>query len=426
MMLSHPSHRRRAVMNPEKLIRKLVTDVLEELERLRYAEGTRTGYRRFYHRLIDFADRAGEAVYSESLGNRFLQSSYAFDLDNYSVSLHRSFRNETRFIRVLGDYQLHGAILRRRATKTPYQRTPQFTEALNAYYKECGRRNYSYQGMRGRIYRTELFINYLDDHGIASLSSLTGGCVSDYIRTVAGYHRKSISAVLTALRSFLTFLYIAGYHEKNLSDEVPRLRQPHCPKIPSTWRPEDVRRLLASVDRGNPNGKRDYAILLIVAHFGMRVMDIKDLRLDNLNWATKNIEIVQHKTKQRVTYPMLDDVGWAIIDYLKNGRPKTESPHLFVRHNAPFEAFGAYASLNHIIAGYTRLAGIDLRTGASRGMHSLRHTLASTLLEQGTPLPVISEILGHVSTLSTSVYLKVDFEALRRCALDPDSVFCHE
>jgi len=104
-------------MNPEKSIRKLVADVLEELERLHYVEGTRTGYRRFYRRLIGFADRAGEAVYSESLGNRFLQSSYAFDLDNYSVSLHRSFRNEARFIRVLGDYQLHGAILRRRATK---------------------------------------------------------------------------------------------------------------------------------------------------------------------------------------------------------------------------------------------------------------------------------------------------------------------
>jgi integrase len=180
------------------------------------------------------------------------------------------------------------------------------------------------------------------------------------------------------------------------------------------------------VDRGNPNGKRDYAILLMVARLGMRVHDIREIRLNNLNWATRNIEIVQHKTKQTIVYPILDDIGWAIIDYLKNGRPKTESPYLYVRHNAPFEAFGAYANLHNIIARYTRLAGIHLRTGASRGMHSLRHTLAGVLLEQGTPLPVIAEILGHRTTLSTGVYLKIDVEALVRCALDPDEVFRHD
>lgn len=413
-------------MEPERSIRNLVSDVLEEIERLNYSRNARAGYRRFYRRLVDFADGAGERVYSERLGNSFLQSIYKFDLDSYTASSHSSFRNQARCIRVLGDYQLHGAILRRRTTRVPYERTPQFAEALTAYCTECERRDYSHQGMRTRIYRMELFIDYLDEHGITPLSSLTGRHLSDYVRTVAGYHKKSISSILVTLRSFLRFLHLAGYHEKDLSGDVPKLRQPHYPKIPSTWRPEEVRRVLAAVDRGNPGGKRDYAILLIVARLGMRVKDIKDLRLSDLNWATKRIEIVQHKTKKRVDYPILDDIGWAIIDYLKNGRPKTASPYLFVRHNAPFDTFGTYANLHNIIAGYTRLAGIDLRTGASRGMHSLRHTLASTLLEQGTPLPVISEILGHASTSSTSVYLKIDFDALRRCALDPDAVFCHD
>jgi site-specific recombinase XerD len=111
---------------------------------------------------------------------------------------------------------------------------------------------------------------------------------------------------------------------------------------------------------------------------------------------------------------------------LKNGRPKTESPHLFIRHHAPFETFGRYANLHGIISKYTRLAGINLRTGAAQGMHSLRHTLASVLLEQQTPLPVISEILGHMNTMSTGVYLKIDFESLRKCALDPDEVYQHD
>lgn len=413
-------------MNPQQSIRDLVSEVLRQLERLSYSESTRATYRGFYNRLIDFADSVGEKIYSESLGKRFLQRKYMFDLDSFTLSSHRSFRSKARFIRVLGDYQLHASILRRRTTRVPYERTPQFAEALKEYYKECVQRNYSQQGMRGRIYRTELFIDYLDDRGITSLSSLAGHHLSDYTRTVAGYHKKSISAVLTTLRSFLTFLYLKGYHEKDLSGDVPKLKLPHYPKIPSTFRPEDVKRLLEAVDRGNSNGKRDYAILLMVARLGMRVYDIKEIRLSNLNWAAGNIEIVQHKTKQRASYPILGDIGWAIIDYLKNGRPGTESPHLFVRHNAPFEAFGTHANLHNIIVRYTRLAGITLKTGASHGMHSLRHTLAGVLLEQGTLLPVISEILGHMSSMSTGVYLKIDLEGLLKCALDPDEVFRHD
>ena len=106
-------------MHTENPIRLLVAEVLGELERLRYSKSTRTGYRRFYCRVIDFVDSVGERSYSDSLGNRFLQAKYQLNIDGYSISLHSSFRNETRFIRVLGDYQIHGAILRRRTTKTP-------------------------------------------------------------------------------------------------------------------------------------------------------------------------------------------------------------------------------------------------------------------------------------------------------------------
>ena len=146
-------------MNQGRSIRNLVSEVLAQLERLNYSENTRTTYRRFYNRLVRFADSAGERIYSEGLGNRFLQMNYKFDMNSYKASLHYSFRNETRFMRVLGDYQLHGAILRRRTTRIPYKRTPQFEEALKGYYKECVQRNYSESGMRSRVYRTELFID---------------------------------------------------------------------------------------------------------------------------------------------------------------------------------------------------------------------------------------------------------------------------
>ncbi|WP_256832131.1 MULTISPECIES: site-specific integrase, partial [unclassified Paenibacillus] len=169
--------------------------------------------------------------------------------------------------------------------------------------------------------------------------------------------------------------------------------------------------------------KRDYAILLLVAKLGMRVSDIKALKLSDLNWETKTITIVQEKTKVGVTYPILHDVGWALIDYLRHARPICESPYVFVRLNAPFEAFGENANLHNIITQYIRLAGITVPRGKRHGLHSLRHSLASTLLEQGASLAVISEILGHVDSKSTAVYLHTDLNGLKSCALDPEEVF---
>jgi site-specific recombinase XerC len=307
-------------MSAKVPIRELVGEVLVELERLKYSQNTLNFYRRFYNRLVRFADSIGETQYSEDLGNEYLRAHHQFDLDTYKNVSHHTFRGQARCIRVLGDYQLHGAIIRRRTTKVPYERTPEFAEALEAFEKECEQRNYSVQGMRGRIYRTRLFIDYLDSCGLLSLSLLTAQHLSDYTRTIAGYHRKSISAILTTLRSFLKFLYLKGYHERDLADDVPKVKQWHCPKIPSVWKPEDVRRVLETIDRGNPNGKRDYAILLMVARLGIRVQDIKEIRLSNLNWAAKTIDIIQHKTKREISYPMLDDIGWAIIDYLRRER----------------------------------------------------------------------------------------------------------
>lgn len=184
--------------------------------------------------------------------------------------------------------------------------------------------------------------------------------------------------------------------------------------------------MLESIDRGNPTGKRDYAILLLVTRLGIRVSDIKGLKLSDLKWQTKIIEIKQSKTQHVVTFPILNDIGWALIDYLKNARPISSSPYVFLRMNAPYEAFGENANLHRLIVKYTREANIEIPRGKKHGLHSLRHTLASTLLEEGTPLPVISEILGHINSQSTSIYLQTDIEKLKKCSVDPEEVFDNE
>lgn len=121
-----------------------------------------------------------------------------------------------------------------------------------------------------------------------------------------------------------------------------------------------------------------------------------------------------------MSLPLLPDVGWAIIGYLKEGRPSVDSPYVFLRHLAPLEPFSDEDRLHQIIIKYMRLAKIPISPHKRKGMHSLRHTLATRLLAENTPLPIISDILGHADTDSTAVYLKVDIDQLRRCALDGD------
>jgi site-specific recombinase XerD len=191
-------------------------------------------------------------------------------------------------------------------------------------------------------------------------------------------------------------------------------------RLPSVWRSADVEALLAAVDRGSPKGKRDYAILVLACRLGMRVSDIRGLCLEHLHWREGRIEMAQTKTGAPLVLPLSEEVGAALIDYLQHGRPVTHHREVFLRLKAPVEPFGNNDNLHHILTFYRQRAGIALPAQARKGLHSLRHTLATRLLEAGTALETIAGILGHLSPESTQIYAKVDIETLRRAALDPE------
>ena len=410
-------------MEQRKPIEALATEVIEKLEQLNYAHNTICGFRTSFNRICAFARERDELYFSEEFGKEYLREKCCCITDYFLKTFPPKAKQAIRSIRLLGDYQLHGVIIRRIVKRKGYVKPPQFEKALTAYEKECENNEYSRRGMRTRLQRLFFFVDYLSLCKVIDVSEITPKIISDYVITICPKHEKSIAAILTTLRVFLRFLYLNRYTEKNLSLSVPKQNRYYYPSIPSTWEPAEVKRMLDTIDQGSPVGKRDYAILLLVANLGIRAGDIKALKLSDLDWTVKTITITQEKTKVEVTYPILHNVGWALIDYLQNARPVCESPYLFVRLHAPYEAFGENANLHNIITKYTRLAGITVPHGKRHGLHSLRHSLASTLLEQGTSLAVISEILGHVDSKSTSVYLHTDLNGLKACALDPEEVF---
>lgn len=410
-------------METRKPIEELTAEVVKELEKLNYAYNTICGLRASFKRICAFAREKGEIYFSENLGREYLKERYGCLVDYSQESFPKKGKQAIRSVRLLGDYQLHGVIIRRIVKRKGYVKPPQFEEVLTAYEKECESNQYSQRGMRTRLQRLFFFVDHLSLRKVMGVNEITPGIISDYVISISPKHEKSISSILTTLRVFLRFLYLNGYTEKDLSLSVPKQIKYHYPKVPSTWEQEEVKRMLDIIDRGSPLGKRDYAILLLVAKLGIRAGDIKALKLADLNWDTKTITITQEKTKVETTYPILHDVGWALIDYLQNARPVCDVPYIFVRLNAPFKEFGENANLHNIITKYIRLAGITVPRGKRHGLHSLRHSLASTLLEQGEPLAVISEILGHMDSKSTSVYLHTDLNGLKACALDPEEVF---
>ena len=154
-------------------------------------------------------------------------------------------------------------------------------------------------------------------------------------------------------------------------------------RIPSVWDPADVAKILEAVDRGNPCGKRDYAIILLVARLGLRGIDVKRLEFSDFDWLGNRLSVAQVKTGHRVQLPLLKDVGWAVIDYIRAGRPASDCPQVFLRHTAPAGPFSEQDHLHQILVKHARAAHVPVSEKRRHGMHSLRHTLATRLKVSG-------------------------------------------
>lgn len=197
---------------------------------------------------------------------------------------------------------------------------------------------------------------------------------------------------------------------------VLKLKRIHGKKIPSVYTPEEVERIIATPDRSHPQGKRDYAMILLATRYGLRVSDIIGLRFTNIDWEKNLLKVNQIKTSKPICLPLSEEVGTAIIDYIRHGRPDVDSPFVFLTAHAPYKELSSNV-LSANIMSWMHYAGID-STNKRAGAHAMRHSLATNLLGANETLPVISEILGHSTTESTSVYLKVNYDQLRQCALD--------
>ena len=401
----------------KKLLVNLIHDLEQEMLKLGYSSGSMKFYRERWQMILQFAEQHSERFYSERLGLDFLKKHFHILEKNLHRPLSQSETQELRVIRMIGDFQLHHTIARRYYGRQKVFRDPYFTKIRDQFRNDCVKKEYSNITVEHYVSQSEHFMDYLVSQHVKDCKSINLILIHNYIKTLAGYTYKTVEQNICSLRSFFRFLLETKKVKTHFSSKMPMVQARKQTRIPSVWTKDELKKLISAIDRGSPKGKRDYAIILLACCLGMRCTDIKNLKMENFHWEQKELIFIQSKTKNPIALPLIKEVGWAVIDYLKHGRPKVDSPYLFLRHLAPFSSFSEGDHLAQLIKNYMQLAHMPtLRK--KRGMHSLRHTMASMLLEADTPLATISDILGHIDTDSTAVYLKVDIKKLKECALD--------
>ncbi len=359
-----------------------------------------------------------EYVYAKT-GKRFER----FECVTSNAKVDYRMRPLLLLLRYLKDGQFCSDI---RRTKPPFVCPTCYESEYESFCEELIYRGYRQATIDINTQKVQALIAHLAAQEVASSADITIRHIESFLKTIESKAVKYIGVFLYVFRNYFSFLYERGYTAHDLALMLPKVRTPRNASIPYVWSKTDIKKLLGAIDRDDPKGKRDYAMLLIAIRLGLRIGDIRSLKKSSIDWNRKTINLKMSKTGQPIELPLLKDIGWAIIDYLQNGRPVTNSECLFVRHRAPFNAFGGRNALNKDLHRYILKAGLSISGDQRHGMHSLRSTLAGNMLEIKSPLPIISEALGHQSVNTTSIYLKIDIEGLRKCALDPEEVFVSE
>nr|DAO84150.1 MAG TPA: SITE SPECIFIC RECOMBINASE XERD [Caudoviricetes sp.] len=369
-----------------------------------------------------YALSQGKTKYSIELGQRWLSIFYPISRQFKSwKDVSTPVRDAYWSIGLLNDIFLHGFLTIRK--KIRYIPLNMENEVLLLNFEKYQVENgYAEMSAKRNAGPVRGFLTMLEAKN-KQIENVSEKDFIDYLSCYIDKGKAYINCIIISLKRFSKFLFDTGVIEDDLSASIPPVNKLVSPRVPSVWSGDEINKMLDSVDRGSALGKRDYAILLLAVRIGLRCSDIKALTFSDIDWEKKVICIVQRKTQKNLVLPLSDEIGWAIIDYIKNGRPKSEFPNIFLSHGTPVAPFAATTSLYGMISRYRTIAGIDLHERARRGMHSLRHTFATNLLKNGIPLETIAEMLGHVGMSSVDIYLSVETQELRRIALSPEEVY---
>jgi len=393
---------------------EIIQTSLELMQGLGVSESNLESFRSLYFRLIQkYFDNFGETLFNADL------------LDNYQKYhknrlLHGLIGNNyytvlTRAVKILKEVNQTGTLQWRVYGSGPkYKVNLYFQNQADAFLKSL---HQSPETIRHIDSKTRRFLSFLESRGIKDFSALTAKNLTEYLSFIYPFHKGDMGHTIHALRVFINFLVHSGT-VANTDLAIP-LQKPAAARkhVAPCFTHNEVLMILNQADRNSPIGKRDYAIMYLASHTGLRGIDIANMKLKDIDWINDKINIIQNKTGGYLSLPLDPDTGNAIADYILRGRPGSESEYLFLRSLTPYTKLGNNRSIGIILEKYMRMAKIVHEAHDGKSFHALRRSIGTWMLESGISLPMISQVLGHKSINSAKPYLSINEKKLAECAL---------
>lgn len=298
-------------------------------------------------------------------------------------------------------------------------RYPQYQNIINQYLNLDEFVDKAAETMRYKRVTVIAFCNYLGDNGIESIDLCLHKHVAGFLKNISSLAASTKSGKTFILRHFFNFLYDQELILYSGRELFPVIVTNKRDRMLSYYSEEEIKKIILCIDNTTANGKRDLCAVLLATELGIRSGDICRLKLSDIHWERSTIEFFQLKTGVFNQLPLLENIKFALIDYLRSSRPSCNSDLLFVGIKNNYGMISA-SQMHSIVSKYFKSAGLDI-SKRKHGPHALRHSLASNLLRNNTPMYVIKDVLGHTNLNTTRSYLNIDFNTLKHFSLEvPD------
>lgn len=390
----------------------LFEKILDGMRGLQYSESTLRDYKhKAFPPIRKYHEEKGESCYSEPLVAEYVELQRGRFHDG--IISERHFRGVRRAARVLDEYSQTGNLIWGRAKRTVLPSSIIFKQTLESFLTHLSEFHAkgTINGIKSSIVS---FLRYLEDVGRNNFHETSLSDIRSYLIEVSGKNPRGMGNIIFALRKFWKYLKEIGVTDLEASVALQKPAGPHIKVLPCFTKGEVNALILHSQD-GSAKGSRNHAILHLAARTGLRLIDIVNLQLEDIDWRKKEISITQRKTGNSLTLPIDIDTGNAIAAYILNFRPDTESPYVFLKTVAPFTKLSDVGTGANIIKPYLRESGIPPSPG--KGFHALRRSMGTWLIESGSDVPTTAQVLGHLNHDSSKRYVSLHYSGLRNCSM---------
>lgn len=390
----------------------------EEMMNIGCSYDTFKRYRKYWNEFLLYSKSKSIDYYDEKTYINFLNDIYEYTIgskpnrrQSYAIRAKMYLENSDNFIN--------------RCKSTNSFKYPKckinnyFEEILQKYLKEC-KNNYNSETTLNRKEKgIRKILNYFENNNIYDFNNLNKNIIIKLLNEYQDslHMRKEVSWLL---RSIFTYIYNEKITKINYSIYVPIIKRNSKEKLPTIFSEQEINKIVNYITTHNNSSieKRNHTILILAIRYGMRISDIKNLKFENINWDNNYIEFNQVKTGNYTKLPLTNEVGNFIIDYVNNGRPKSKEKYIFLKYTFPFIKMSKYNNIREYIITICNKLNIDLSNKEKIGIHCFRSTLASAMLKNEVPINIISQILGHENTDTTSDYIRIDNNHLKDCFLE--------